>query len=147
MGLFALSRLPRGAVPGAIALVWLLSLALPAVDVRGGPTFSGLDLLLRGWEGASRGVFAWFANPLFIVGLVLALARRERAGLVVSALALVLGLSSFAAEAVLRRVQPVPDLTLLAGFYVWLAALAALGLRAWLAVSCRRHGGGARGRE
>lgn len=132
----------RGIAPAAIALVWMLSLALPAIEVSGGPTLSGFELLLRGWEGASRGVFAWFANPLFIGALALTLARRDGAAGVVSTLALALGLTSFATEAVIGRVQPVPELTLLAGFYVWLAALAALCafcLRAWLAVRRFRH--------
>ncbi|HEU4619167.1 MAG TPA: hypothetical protein VFV10_14100 [Gammaproteobacteria bacterium] len=110
----------------AFALLWGVSLALPAVRVRGGPVFDGADLLLRGWQGAARGILAWYANPLFAAALALAALRRDVAAAVLSLLALALALTSFALEPLLELgMASVPDIGFLPGLYVWLSALAA----------------------
>jgi hypothetical protein len=115
--------------PFAIAAVWAASFALPAVEAAG-RVFDGLDLLLRGWEGAPRGVYAWFANPLFVVALAAAFWKRDVAAAVIAGLAAVLGATSFFTEDLLRRsMSSVPPIQLKIGFYVWLAALVALSLR------------------
>ena len=109
-----------------IVAVWTASLPLPALAVRGGPTLTGWDLLLQGWQGASRGVYAWYANPLFTIAVVAALANRPRAALVSSGFSILLALTTLVTEDVLlRSMESVPELSLLAGFYVWLAALLA----------------------
>lgn len=110
-----------------IGAAWALSLLMPAITARGAPTFTGLDLLLQGWQGTSRGVFAWYANPLFVLAVTLAALRRLRSAGALSGVALVLGLSSFATEAALRgSMESVPSLSMRFGFYLWLSALAAL---------------------
>jgi hypothetical protein len=109
------------------ALLWTASLALPALRVRSGPMLDGVDLLLRGWQGVSRGVVAWYANPLFIAALATAALGRSIAAAVLALLALALALTSFVLEPVLRMsMNRVPEVTLLGGVYVWLAAM--LGL-------------------
>jgi len=111
-----------------IAVLWAASLALPAV-AAGGRTFDGFELLLRGWEGLSRGVPAWIANPLFVAALAAAAVKRDTAAAVLAALAVALGATSFMTEDLLRRGTAfVPSIELRVGFYVWLAALLALCL-------------------
>ena len=128
----------------AIAVAWAVSLALPALGARGGAAWTGLELLLQGWEGARHGVFAWFANPLFLVALTAALMRRDVFAGVVSVAAVALALTSLAAEGILRgRMGGVPELTFGAGFYLWLVAVIGLCLRSWAAayLSRRKLGG------
>ncbi|MBN1238478.1 MAG: hypothetical protein JXB36_08240 [Gammaproteobacteria bacterium] len=118
-----------------IVAAWAASLPLPALAVRGGPTLTGWEMLLQGWQGAGRGVYAWYANPLFAVAVVAAVANRPRAALVASGFSILLALTTFVAEDVLHRsMERVPELTLLVGFYVWVAALLAAFLSAWRTV-------------
>ncbi len=120
----------RRPILAIIAAAWTVSLALPAVSA-GGRTFDGLELLLRGWEGFSRGVPAWIANPLFFAALAAAFARRDVPAAVLAALAVALGATSFMTEELLRRGTAfVPPIELRTGFYVWFAALLALCLHA-----------------
>jgi hypothetical protein len=122
-----------------IVIAWAVSLLLPALTVRGGPTLSGFDLLTQGWQGVSRGVLAWYANPLFAVAVLAAAANRARAAGVAAGVAVVLALTSFAAEDMLGRQMPsVPDLELRAGFFVWAAALIAMFIWSWLRVYLQR---------
>jgi len=119
----------------AAVLAWLAALLLPAISVPG-MTLDGFDVLERGWEGATRAVLAWYANPLFVIAIVLGLQRHHRSAVFVAFAALALALSSFATnELAALTGRSVPDVTLLAGFYVWLAAYAALC--AWTVVSAR----------
>lgn len=119
----------------AAVLVWLAALLLPALRA-GGMTLDGFAVLERGWEGASRAVLAWYANPLFVIAIVLGLQRYRRSAVVVAFAALALALSSFATnELAALTGESVPNVTLLAGFYVWLAAYVVLC--AWAVVSAR----------
>jgi hypothetical protein len=113
----------------AIALLWAASLVLPALTA-GGRSFTGFELLLDGWQGATRGVYAWFANPMFVIALACALLGRDVLAAVSSALAALLGASSLFVEALLgERMTSVPDIDMRVGFYVWMVALATLCLR------------------
>src|SRR5690606_13391768 len=119
----------------AAVLAWLAALKLPAIGA-GGMTFDGFAVLERGWEGASRAVLAWYANPLFVIAIVLGLQRYRRSTVVVAFAALALALSSFATnELAAWTGAAVPDVTLHSGFYVWLAAYVALCT--WAVVSAR----------
>ncbi|HEX7080953.1 MAG TPA: hypothetical protein VF329_08070 [Gammaproteobacteria bacterium] len=132
------SSLRFGAL-AAVALAWAASLALPAIEVRGGPTLDGLDVLVRGWQALPRGMPAWLANPLFAAALAAAALRRARVAAGASAAALLFALSTFATDVLLRGGQQAPDFMLRAGFYLWLAAVAVLCVCAWLdALGCTR---------
>jgi len=120
----------RRPILALVALLWLSSLVLPAV-AAGGRTFDGLDVLLRGWEGLSRGVPSWLANPFFVAAFVAALAKRVVVAALLATLSVALGVTSFAAGDLLARSNAfAPEIELRAGFYVWLAALIALCLHA-----------------
>ncbi|HEY8520281.1 MAG TPA: hypothetical protein VIN61_09385 [Gammaproteobacteria bacterium] len=122
-------------------MLWAASLALPAVQIASsGQTYAGLDLLLGGFRAARAHVYAWYANPLFVVAALLGAAGMARAAGVLSAVALLLGLSSFfAADTARAAGMAVPQLDWRVGFYVWLAALAALCTWSWAYVACDRR--------
>jgi hypothetical protein len=123
----------RGGAALAIGL-WAISLALPAAAIAGGPVFRGSDLLLRGWQALDSGVYAWLANPLFILAAGLCAGGVPRLARAVVVLALLLAVTSFSAAAVLERAgTTVPDFTFASGLYVWLAAFVVLLL------SCLAH--------
>jgi len=125
------ARLPRDwPLLLAIALLWAGSLALPAL-AAGGRVFTGFELLMDGWQGLSRGVYAWLANPLFAAALACAVLAREALAALFSTLAAALGGSSVFVESALReRMASVPEIDLRIGFYLWMIALVALCLRA-----------------
>jgi hypothetical protein len=114
---------------------WLVALFLPALGA-GGVTLDGFDVLERGWEGLSRAVLAWYANPLFVLAVVLGGTRYRRSVVAVAFCALALALSSFATNELAESTgAAVPDVTLFAGFSVWLAAH--LALCVWAVLTAR----------
>jgi hypothetical protein len=115
-----------------ISAAFLISLPLPALSVAGGPTVSGLDILLGGWQGVRAGVPAWLANPVFVMAVALGAVGRTRSGLVFAAVSLGLALTSFWAGPLAGLAgRNAPNFTLLAGFYLWLGAQALLPLWLW----------------
>jgi hypothetical protein len=118
--------LERGGAALAVGL-WGLSLALPAVAITGGPVLRGADLLLRGWEPLDSGVYAWLANPLFLIAAGLCVGGARRIARAAALLALALAATTFRAAAALERAGTVvPDFTFASGLYVWLAAIVVL---------------------
>ena len=104
--------------------LWLASLPLPAVEVAGGAEFSGARVLAQGWRAAENGVLAWFANPCFLLSLVLGVLGRLKLACWLGGIALVLALTSFGAGAIARSSgASVPDLSFGPGFYLWLLTL------------------------
>ena len=131
---------PALAMTVAIALLWSASLALPAL-AAGGRSFTGFEMLVDGWQGLSRGVYAWLANPLFILALVAALLARDVVACVLSAGAMLVGATSVFVESALReRMSSVPEIELRVGFYLWMVAFVALCLHSLTrALSSRRR--------
>lgn len=120
----------RGLVLGA-ALLYAVSLALPAIEGQGFPEQTGLDVLRQGAGAWRSGILAWYANPAFWVSVVLLWSAHWRLGLATSLAGLLLALSSFAAAVTAERAgRSVPDYAFAAGFYVWLAAFAIVVLAA-----------------
>lgn len=123
----ATPRAVERAVAALAVALWIISLALPAVAISGGPAIRGSDLLLRGWEVLDSGVYAWLANPLFLVAAVLCIGGARRIARALVLLALVLAVTSFRAAAALERAGTVvPDFTFASGLYVWLAGFVVL---------------------
>lgn len=107
----------------ALLAVWSISLAFTAVDATGGPSWRGYEMLARGWSGVASGVASWYANPLFVVTVILAWNGFKRTALAGAVLGLLLALSSFVAGETARRAGlAVPEFSFAAGFYIWLAA-------------------------
>ena len=60
-----MTRLVRLVTP-VIFLGWVVALVLPALQLGEGAPLTGWTLLINGWRATGAGVWAWFANPLFI---------------------------------------------------------------------------------
>ena len=107
----------------AIALFGL-SLPLPAIEGAAFPAQSGFDVLRQGAGAWRDGVLAWYANPAFGLALLLCRFDRFRTALGFALLALLLGVSSFAAGAMATSFgRSVPPFSFGIGFYVWLGAI------------------------
>jgi len=125
-------RLLWPAALAVIGVVWLASLALPALRIAGAPEMSGFDVLRQGWQGARAGVFSWYANPLWLFALLASLFGYFRTAGVLSGFAIVLALTSFAAQGLAANSgTAVPELSLAFGFYLWLAAQFGLFVWSW----------------
>lgn len=130
----------------ACLLAWVLCLVMPAV--RGCPAGRGDDpygvlMAATGWLGPLIFQFGWFANPLFLIGVVWLMVAgrpsRITAGLGLAALALALtslGLRDIPTDAP----SPIRLCGFAPGFWVWVGAMAGLALPAtgWLIWSARR---------
>jgi hypothetical protein len=104
-------------------LLFLLSLMLPALVSESFPAQSGFDLFRQRGEFTRNGIFAWYANPVLGVALVLCWLGRFRLGLGAGLLGGALALSIFLAPATLESAgRSLPDFRFGAGFYVWLGA-------------------------
>ena len=109
----------------ASAGLWLISLALPAIDGPGFPALTGFDVLRQGAGAWRDGVVAWYANPALAGSLALTWLGRFRPGLAFAALSLALAVSSYwAGSAAESAGRSVPAFGYSIGFQVWLAAIA-----------------------
>ena len=109
----------------ASVMLYLASLALPALLFAQHVPLSGLDVLAWGWWGLLTWDPAWYANPAYVTTIVLIAMRRFGAALVAGAFAVLVGISSFFAQAWwFNEGSGTPITALGTGFYVWLLALA-----------------------
>ncbi len=114
----------RLAVAASLLVLFAIILALPAVAVGSTTELSGFTLLRRGWEAGEHGIYAWYANPLFVLACVGIAAGCPRIAAALSLLALLFALTSFNAGELARAGGlPVSGLRFLPGFYLWLAAM------------------------
>lgn len=121
--------------------LYAISCCLPALEWRkdqSGPDIMlGLRALAVGWSGLFAGVTAWYANPVWLVGLALLAFRRTNLAAAAGVVALLIGLTVFrdidrelpgdegnVTKTAIVRVLP--------GAYMWFASLAALPVAAWL---------------
>jgi hypothetical protein len=106
-------------------LLYLLSLALPAIDGSGFPALSGFDVLKQGAGGWRDGVYAWYANPVLIVAFGCGWLARFRLAFGAAVLGALLALSSFGAESAAASAgRSVPAFGFGPGFHLWLMAFA-----------------------
>ena len=104
-------------------LLWSASLMAPAVQVTGGPSLRGIDLLQQGFSGWRHGVYAWYANPLLFIAVIFCWFRYDRWALAAGTLGMLLALTSFwAAETARLAGTTVPDFAYQWGFYLWIGA-------------------------
>lgn len=112
----------RWLVLGAL-LLYVISLLLPAIDGSGFPAFSGMDVLRQGASGWRDGVFAWYANPAFLIAVLACWFRYSKAALAVAIVGMLLALSSFTAESTAESAgRSIPAFSFAIGFYLWLMA-------------------------
>ncbi|QEX23761.1 hypothetical protein FRZ61_37000 [Hypericibacter adhaerens] len=98
----------------------------------------GYEILMMGWLGPLLGVFAWYAAPLMGLALLLSQIGKRIVATVLAAAALALGLQSYALKAIPFNESSMKpeDLNYVdhlgAGFYLWIAALAAFAVFCFL---------------
>jgi hypothetical protein len=133
--------------PRIIALLISLSLyvmacALPVLDFTNrdghrnpdGPIF-GVVALIMGWAAIAIGQFAWLANFLWLLSLILFLFRRWIATAVTAIFTILLALQSYL---LLSRKLPLNEAAtdylyfqgIKIGFYFWIASFLAIGISA-----------------
>jgi hypothetical protein len=98
-------------------------------------TWAGYMVLFLGWMGPLVGQFAWYANPLLLLGMITFVFRKWIATLVFIVLTLLMAANTF-----LLFFQEVPAdeagvnmLTLQnlhLGFYLWIASILTIGIGA-----------------
>ncbi|MBN9659823.1 MAG: hypothetical protein J0H49_16680 [Acidobacteria bacterium] len=127
---------------GLLASLGLYAIAccLPALAFRktGSPDdiMLGLRALAVGWSGIFAGVLGWYANPLWLLGLLLIALRKPTAAAIAGVLAVALACTVFSD---LGRELPADEgnvtktaiLRVLPGFYVWVASFLLLPITAF----------------
>lgn len=83
----------------AVSLVlYVVSLALPALLFERHEALLGLTVLSWGWCGVLMFQFAWFANPAYAFAIVSYIQRQRARAALACAVALLLGVTSFQAQ-------------------------------------------------
>lgn len=104
-------------------VLWLLSLFLPAAELNDSMRLSGYRVFIIGIDALSAGMPGWLANPLLAAAIVAGVMQRLRLATALSAIAVVLTLSSFYAPTLARaRGLPINEVQFEVGFFLWLAA-------------------------
>jgi hypothetical protein len=118
-------------------VLFVAACCIPALQFNksqgGDDMMLGANVLGVGWSGIFAGVYAWYANPVWLLGLIMGLVGKPRVAAICGLAALAIGFTTFA---VIGKMLPADEggsnqMTLvktLAGCYVWLASLAALPL-------------------
>lgn len=120
--------------------LYAVACCLPALEWRkdhsANDVMLGLRALAVGWSGIFAGVLAWYANPLWLLGLLLATLRKPTAATIAGIVAIGIACTVFQD---LGRELPGDEggvtktamIRVLPGCYVWLASLVLLPLAAW----------------
>lgn len=136
---------PRLVVIGMSLALFVGACCAPALLIGGSEQpMPGGGLLFIGWMGIVAGQFAWFANPIYALALLLIAFRKWVPATLTAAIALLVAL-----DTLMMFVQEVPTdeagvnsgrmSSLQIGFFLWIASIAAVVLGAtWLAFRDRR---------
>jgi len=120
-------------------ILYILACCYPALEwsnsQKPNDIMLGLRALALGWSGIFAGVFAWYANPLWFVSLILAGFRKPMWALTPSLIAIAI---SFTVYQDIGRELPGDEgnvtktaiIKLLPGCYVWFASLISLPIAA-----------------
>lgn len=115
--------------------LFVLACALPCLEllISDGKTdiMLGLRALAVGWSGIFAGITAWYANPVWLLGVVMGFWGKPLVGIFAGAFAVVIGMST---RSVVGRELPadegnVKKMTLVRvhrGYHVWLASFVVL---------------------
>ena len=121
--------------PIVSGVLFAIACSLPALEFtktqNGREAMMGLNVLAVGWSGIFAGVVAWYANPVWLAGLILAFAGKPRLAAVAGIVALLIGCTTFTLfgkdlPADEGGVTHMAITRVLIGCYFWLASLATL---------------------
>jgi hypothetical protein len=113
---------------------------LPALEFRNSnkpnDVMFGLRALAVGWSGVFAGVFAWYANPCWVLSLTLGFFRRPMLATLFGVFAILIAASTFS---IVGRELPGDEgnvtrtavIRLLPGFYLWMASMIILPFAAF----------------
>ncbi len=116
-------------------ILFAVACCLPALEFKNSRSphdvMWGMNALVVGWSGILAGVMAWYANPFWVLGLILGLLRKPIPAAVAGVVAILISLSTFS---VIGQELPGDEgnvtrttlLRLLPGCYVWMASLVIL---------------------
>lgn len=125
----------------ASIVLFVIACCLPALEFKNsnGPNdvMLGLRALAVGWSGIFAGVMAWYANPLWSLGLILGYLRKPLLVALAGIAALAVAATTFG---IIGRELPGDEgnvtkttvIRILPGCYVWMASMALLVLAAFL---------------
>jgi dolichol kinase len=123
----------------ATILLYIAACCLPALEFRNSDKpndiMFGLRALAVGWSGIFAGVVAWYANPFWLLGLILSLLRKPIPAAIAGLIAVAISLTVFT---LIGRELPGDEgnvtktavIRFLPGCYVWIASLVALPVSA-----------------
>ena len=123
-------------VPIVSAGLFIVACCLPALEFTKEnvpEALSGFNVLAVGWSGIFAGIVGWYANPVWLLGLIMAFVDKPKIATGAAVVAFLIGLTTFS---LFGRVLPADEgnvthmtLTkLLPGAYVWFASQAVLVL-------------------
>ena len=125
--------------PVGIIVLFVIACCIPALEFRSTnnphDVMWGANALVVGWSGIFAGVFAWYANPVWLLGLLLGVLRKPILVVVVGVIAVFIASTTFL---VIGRELPGDEsnvtrttvVRLLPGCYLWMASMATLPLAA-----------------
>jgi len=125
----------RIAVSSVSIILYGASLCSPALEFSTADPVPGWETLLAGWAGIFLLQPAWLANPVFFIALILFKRRKYHRAKTLSAMALVIGLSSFfCREWYFNEAFGTPITSLGIGFYLWCLSFTVLaaGIGFWI---------------
>jgi hypothetical protein len=123
----------------ATIVLYVVACCLPALEFKNSDKLNDIMLGLRalavGWSGIFAAVVAWYANPIWLLGVILGLLRKPIPAAIAGVLAVAIGLTTFS---LLGRELPGDEgnvtktmvVRFLPGCYVWMASLIALPITA-----------------
>jgi len=121
----------------ASVALFALACCLPALEFTKAPTgrdvLWGGNVLAVGWSGIFAGVVAWYANPVWLFGIIMAYIGRPKLAAIAGLVALAIAGTTFSlfGQQLPADEGGVNHMSLtrtLVGCYVWLAGLATLPL-------------------
>ncbi|MEZ5480286.1 MAG: hypothetical protein R3E95_23245 [Thiolinea sp.] len=107
-------------------LLWIIACWLPVFETAQGH-IAGYWVLISGWMGFAMFQFAWYANPLLLMAVILMYSAPLRATLL-AALGLLLATQAFWFDALPGTVTATPIVGQGPGFWVWYGSLFLLAL-------------------
>ncbi len=124
----------------ASGVLFVLACCLPALEFSKSQgtrdILFGANVLAVGWSGIFAGVVAWYANPLWLLGMILGFVGKPKVAAIVGLVAFATACSTFSLfgkqlPADEGDVQHMALVRTLIGCYVWMASLASLPLAAF----------------
>ncbi|MFO0983624.1 MAG: hypothetical protein U1E76_18165 [Planctomycetota bacterium] len=123
----------------ASLVLFVIACSLPVLELKQSngtrDVMLGLRALAVGWSGVFAGVLAWYANPVWLIGVIMGGLRKPIAVAVSGIVALAIASTTFS---LIGRELPADEgnvtkmtvIRILPGCYVWLASIAVLPLAA-----------------